>query len=448
MVLLLAQALRPDEMTGRLPGLVATSGAVVAAFAGYHLIAHGWLDAKWTLVASVALAVMAGWFALLLADIVEANHSNPAQWDFLAFWHWGTAATDGHNLFTATGLQSVELPIEPTMAYTEQITDAGFFYPPPTVFLFSPLGFLNYQDAYLFWMTLHACAALGAIYLLWTQLLDRRLVAGLFFGATLFLMLPGSEANMTFAQTNFLALLLMLLAWKDYPTRRAGMWIGLSILVKPFLVGLLIVPLLQRSSRTIQGVALSAAVSVVAFVLTFGLDTFIDYFTETPFRNSPRYVYYETVNQSLLAQLLRASGADEGSSFAGAYLVFILVAIAMLITVGSLVMRLGRDHKLLALSLALLTGLLLYPGTLSHGGALLVAPLLVLYSYERKGRDAIPWLTLTLALIAILVPESRIFYSFAMYWLACLAVAAQHADPRHPTRSRAVRGRRDQAISR
>jgi hypothetical protein len=386
---------------------------IIAAFAGYHF--RDRLDTGWRVV----LAAMLLLFALVgiwqMLSIVRNSIVDPPEWDFLNFWHWGSVAVQGYNIFDPAGMAAVELPVEPSQNYVEQVTAVGFFYPPPSIFLFMPLGLLSYKTAYGFWAGLHGLAAVAAIYLLWRNLLDRQYRPALGFAALLLFMLPASLATVWHAQTNFLLLLLVLLFWQDYPGPRAGVWLALAVLVKPYCVALLLLLLLARAWRAIGTVLLLALAFSLAFILFFGLPIFVRYFTASPIGKRPSIVFFEEVNQSLLAELLRLSNVD----FSVSYPLFLLIAMIVILVTVVLIWQLDKAHRNLSFALVLVMSLLLYPQTLVHYGTVLIIPLLVFYQYDRAYFIWTPLLSLLLALVLVLTPQDALFWAHLITWQAC-----------------------------
>ena len=89
-----------------------------------------------------------------------------------------------------------------------------------------------------------------------------------------------------------------------------GIFLALGFVVKPYLALIFIYPILARKWKLLI-VAIFSLVSVMFLSgLTFGFDVFKSYIIGNSLGNIPVYVYSESVNQSLLAVLLRSPFAS------------------------------------------------------------------------------------------------------------------------------------------
>ena len=103
-------------------------------------------------------------------------------------------------------------------------------------------------------------------------------------------------------------------------------------------------------------------------MLIIGPDTFFTYFTNNPTLRIPVKVFSEDVNQSLHAVLLRAKIISLETPIT--YL--ILTALILAITLLSAFYLLRKKQIELIWPVLLLSSLLIYPGTLSYYGVLLL----------------------------------------------------------------------------
>jgi hypothetical protein len=167
------------------------------------------------------------------------------------------------------------------------------------------------------------------------------------------------------------------------------------------------------------------SLAMLASLLVFGSETVVSYFTHNIASKLPDYAYTETINQSLLATILRMSGNFASASPVREPVYLALAALLLLIT-GLLISQLDFENSEIALGLTLLLGLLLYPVTLSHYCVVLSLVILICWRY-RNTLVAGPWLTAGLISGIYLLTSYRhgifSFYAIALLWIIFAAAA-------------------------
>jgi hypothetical protein len=181
--------------------------------------------------------------------------------DFIAFWSAARMAVEGHGLqaWNLHHLASVQFAAFPGLA-----GPTPWVYPPATLLLVAPLGYLSHGVAFLVW----TAVGLGAFFLALAPIISGRRYAW-----PLAVAFPGVSLGIAQGQTQFVvaalaggALLLL-----DRRLRWAGVLIGLLV-IKPQLAVLFPVILVaERRWRTFAVAALTALGAMAAGVLTFGL---------------------------------------------------------------------------------------------------------------------------------------------------------------------------------
>jgi hypothetical protein len=161
--------------------------------------------------------------------VVRSNSSHPPEWDFSVFWLSGRVAAQGMNFYEPEHYQEAARPLHPSKEFTEEILSVGFWYPPPSIFLFVPLGWFEIHTAILLWYIMNGSILVLAILLLWKIFLSQDGLVGLVLTMTLVLMLPSTRNNIQYAQTNFITLLTLLLFWRDRTRFRGGIWLALAL---------------------------------------------------------------------------------------------------------------------------------------------------------------------------------------------------------------------------
>ena len=164
-----------------------------------------------------------------------------------------------------------------------------------------PLGWFDIHTAYALWYLFHSAVLLLVIVMLWRLFQESNGVFGLLLTTVLVLLLRSTYSTISHGQVNLLALLFLLLFWRENGRLWGGVWLALGVLVKPVLVFLLLYPVLRRQWRVLTGVLVASILVSLLTILVFGLMRFFEYFTANPIANDmPEYLYTEPIDQSLL----------------------------------------------------------------------------------------------------------------------------------------------------
>ena len=327
----------------------------------------------------------------LLARLLVDAHT-PHIFDFACFYLDGRVALSGLDFYEPDNYRAVHWAIHWPVAYAVLLTrsadfeleilNVAFPYPPPTMLLFAPLGWFTLDAAHRIWL-----AVLGASLVLATWLLARyvlvaarRLDAALFALAVLVLS-PASLSNAYFEQTNWLLLCCAVLALAARGAGWRGLAAALAVIIKPLGIFAAAYLLLARQWGAALACALVLTSLLLASAALFSAETVLHYFRANPLAHLPAAVYWQDVNQSLSAVLLR--GLRESVPWRGSlasYWPFIvlggLLGVATLVACRA---ALRADDRAAAFCLLLVAALMLYPGTLVHYAVLLSLPMLLLY---------------------------------------------------------------------
>jgi len=375
-------------------------------------------------LAGTALATI-GFYTAAAITVMRANIANPPEWDFQLFWIFGRVAVRGLNFYQPEYLHQLLGPLRPSAEFMRELF---FFHPPPTMFLFVPLGWFDIHTAFLIWYCFN-CAILAIdIILLWRIFQRQAGLLGLLLTTALVLMLPATLWTISYGQTNFIFLLMILLFWMERDHPRGGLWLAIGIFAKPLLVFLPIYPLLRRHWRVLGGMIVALAVISLLSMVVFGPSTFANYFTGNPIVNSmPASLYTESVNQSLLANVLRLTDYDFSQSSPYTQPLFIILALLLTVSTAWLLYWIEQPQADWALALTLVLALLIFPKTLVHYSVLLLVPICLIWSqrHQLPGHvwSAIAFITLEYALINH--NGSAIFIAIALCWAILLGVAVR-----------------------
>jgi len=360
------------------------------------------------------LGIAASSLYLVISKII-AYMSALQEWDFSAFWIWGRAAAQGLNFYDPSSLHQIILPFSPSQSFIHEIINVGFWYPPQSILFFLPLGWLDIHTANLFWAIFNLAFLVLDIFLLWKIFGKSRNIANLCTLSAMLFLLGATRSTITHGQTNFIVLFFVLLIWLNITKSRSGIWIAMGLITKPIVGIFLLFSLLRRHWRVLLITFTTLFIISILTLIIIGPTTFSAYFVDNPSTRMPHEVYTEKINQSLLANILRLTKAEVvGKPMLNSYFLILgglIVGISFL-----LIYRIDEKYSYWALNLTLLTGLLLYPATLSHYGVLLIIPILFLYNIFFESLGKYSWiLVIFLSLVYALMAYS-IFLSIFLLW--------------------------------
>lgn len=361
--------------------------------------------------------------------IVRATYSriiNPPVWDFQCFWLHGNVVVRGLDFYEPQNYHDTaqSLNLNYDEGFSQETLDVGSLYPPMTMFLFAPLGWFDIQTAALLWYILQSVILVIDIFLLWKLFLGNFKLVGLAFTFALVLMFPPIIHNIVYAQLNFIVLFMLLLFWRDRQLTRSGIWLGIGIIVKPYLALLLVYLFVNRKWRTITSALLTLSLASLLSLIAFGSTTFFDYFTSNPVIRLPAWFFSELGNGSLYAIIWRLITRYLGSGSLGLVQpIFISASIILIAFTVWLVYQLGSSYDEWALAIILSLALLLYPDVGSNYCVALTAPLLLLWTNRKILLGGIwsvaAFITLESALFGYNSGWNNfVFISIALNWLA------------------------------
>lgn len=323
----------------------------------------------WIVYSFLFLGVLA---IFLKGEIYRINQ--PRVWDFTAFFVYGKVAASGYNFYLPENFHTVfntlNLPFQNSELtdFIESLVDVGFPYPPPTMLYFILLGYLSYSNALLIWSVLIVLFLFCAIYLGYKHFFIENKINGLLLVSILFLIYPMVKFNNICSQTNGLVLLYLFLMKRYSESKFAGILLALAFFTKPFMLIFGLYFLLSKKWEPIVYFIASALLLSGISILTFGGDTFMSYFFNNAAQRIPAWQFSEDVNQSLHAVLLRTNLISLDKPHY--YLIISAVLIVITILLSRFLIKKKLDDYVWAL--LLLVGLLVYPGTLSYYGVILL----------------------------------------------------------------------------
>jgi hypothetical protein len=331
--------------------------------------------------AAAAVAAGAGGISVL----VRTNTLHPPEWDMLIFWINGQVASRGHNYYDPALAARLAAPFHPSPEFVEVAVGMPFKYPPPSIFWFIPLGWFDIHTAAAVWFGLNLACLAAAIVILSRTFLGGLSGIGLLFTSALALTMYGTYSNIKTAQTVFLLLVFLSLAFRSRNNVRGGVWLALAILVKPFMAIVGVYALVFRKWRPLAGTAATLLATALASLVIFGRTVFTSYFA-VDFSAIPMSQYTELQNQSLLAWILRITHSPV--RFPLLYLILVaIIGATFLWRLGTA----GKRSEASGFALALTFALLVYPASLRSYSAALILPVLVLYKANLRWPAAVAY---------------------------------------------------------
>lgn len=418
-------------------GLIAAAAGVIAALILLGLNYYGRLVPAWRLAYGAFLVVIVLATVWRIIAAMRANVLQLPEWDFLGFWLYSRAALAGLDVYAPGAVGGLAAAFHPTATFSREIIDTGFWYPPPTLLLFAPLGVMELRPAYAMWYGFNAFVIAADIVLSWWIFMPRDRT-NLAATAALFLLLPGTLLTINAGQTNFLALGALLLFWVFRDSVAGGAWMAVATIVKPFLAILFVFSLLRRRiAVAAAGVAVLAALSLAAGAW-FGWSNVASYFHPGRYAMLPAWVYTETTNQSLLATILRFRHGEQLAS-PPHDAVYTMLALLLFALTCVLMLRLNGSNGEWSLALSILLSLIVYPTSQMFYSIMLIAPLLLLW----KHRSEVPYGTAIVAVVTCLayaLMRSEVFWATLLLWclVAAVALAVAVRGEASPVRVRAV----------
>lgn len=372
----------------------------------------------------LALILLYGTFHLgaMLAD----GYQHPREWDFPAFYLDAAVGASGMNVHEPDSFRAVaptvEIPVTLGDEFANEITNVGFLYPTPTMFLLLPMGFLEFHTAHALWIAFLALGLILAMVCTWRWIDGEHLsLRSLLLVGVLLVHLGPTWQTAEFEQTNYLNLALITLFLSSTNDRIRGVVAGLDPFVKPLMGFMFVGLILERRWSAVVTAVVTALGAFALSGLAFGFDSVASYFLSPPNGRLPPWVYTQDVNQSLLAGILRVTHETDSSRIGSGNPIFLLaaamLALPTLFVAGHLLRRGQRQGYALLLMLVLL----LYPSSLIHYAILTVVPVLFLLK-ECNGKMHLLLASIGGGLVLTLLDYS-VLLSDLLLWEICLLIS-------------------------
>ena len=319
--------------------------------------------------------ILSGVVSLIIAFFFKTlihTFSNILEWDFMCFYLNGKASVEGLSLYDPLSyvnvLSNIHLPFALSDSFVTGAIQTGVIYPPTTMLLLAPIGYLDLNTANIVWR----------IFVLGFMVIDIILINRIFklhkskwvqliLIIAIILIFPGSKGTIEVSQTNFFILFLILLIYKDPDNWKAGLYLAIAVIVKPIPVVWAIYFLVNRKWKPLLTFIISGLVIVFLSIMQLGFNNFMTYFTSPPVLRIPSASFSEDINQSINAVFSRISQQFSLDSISGSMNEIVIFATLILIVLASIAShKLSKTNTKASFLVFLPLSLLIFPGTLTH----------------------------------------------------------------------------------
>ena len=313
-------------------------------------------------------------------------------WDFLCFYLFGNVGISGSNFYDPHVFLQIyndlNLQNKGDGGFISEIVNVGFWYPPPSMFLFLPLGAFDLKTGYIIWQTMIIVFFISDILLLikynsfdTSPIHTKKLFYLLFISSIL--LFPNLLSSIQISQTVSIFLLFLILLINYLNSWKSGVFLAFLIILKPLAAIFGLYFLFFRKWKPLASLLITGSILMIITALYFGYSPFLEYLTSPPTKRIPVEVFYESTNQSLHAVILRLQLKLSG------YINFNIIKIAtyvisiliILITLYSSRI-IARKSKKLSFMIFIPMALLVYPNTLNSYTIILIP--VILYFFDQK----------------------------------------------------------------
>ena len=368
------------------------------------------------------IIVIAGLSFFLSFLIIRNDILNPHEWDFLCFYMYGKVAVKGLDFYINANylsvLKSVNLPFTPFHDFGSTL---NFQYFPPNIFYFVPLGFFDFNTANYIWLIINLTFLTVDVYLVYKMFFKNK---NLFFFLgllSLFLILPGTRSALNYEHNTFIFLFFLLLAWKDRDLPVSGVWLSIGMFTKPILALFFIYPILRRNWKAILTAIATAVIICLVTLLILGPSVFVTFFTNNPSLKVQNMDYIEWTNQSLLATILRITNYNFSYSTPLIHPLFIISALILCAVSFWIILKIENSMDGWAFAILTLLALMIYPGSISSYGPLLMPVLIFLFADGELLPSKIMFYSILIAVIFAIMFLSS-FVSYLILWTTLVII--------------------------
>lgn len=357
-------------------------------FSGFIFYAAGYKK-QYQLLGNNILKGVSLFLVVQLIYILSKTYFNIPEWDFLCFYLFGKTGISSADFYNPEVFSRVfselNLQLLTGKEFTDEIVKVGFWYPPHSMLLFLMLGLFDLKTGYTIWQTLILAFLLIDILLLYKKyyqhiIVDNRNKLLVFPLLIVILLFPNIEGSVYFSQTISIFLFFLLLLINSTDNWKSGVYLAILITIKPLAVFFILYFIVFKKWKAFRSLCFSGIVVLIVSLLFFGYQPFLTYLTSGPTNRMPPSVYYEDLNQSLNAVLLRL----KNSSFNFLNVKAIVFSTSFIVVVVTILSSriLAKLSPVLSFMVYIPMALIIYPASLVSYSILLLP--IILYLYNQK----------------------------------------------------------------
>lgn len=334
------------------------------------------------------------------------SYLNIPLWDFMCFYLFGNVGISGLNFYDPHAFMQVfnDLNLQSIVGdgLTHEVVNVGFWYPPPSMFLFLPLGIFSLKTGYIIWQTVIILFLLIDVLLIikWfpyklNSTYNKRITG--FLLAILILLFPSIAGSISISQTSSIFLFFLMLLLKYPDNWKSGIYLVLLIIIKPLAVFLGLYFLFYKKWKVLISCLITGCLIIGISSLYFGVNSFLIFLKSPPTNRIPLEIFYESTEQSIFAVLLRLQLRLYGYiNFQNIkILTYVLSIPIILITLYSSKL-LSKNNRILAFMIFIIMALLLYPNTLGSYMIILIPIMVYLLNQNPFRNNFVNWVFLFL----------------------------------------------------
>ena len=327
-----------------------------------------------TQITNIVLGILLFLLSSLFYDLFLTYLHIP-QWDFVSFFLFGKVGISHSDFYDPNIFMKFynTLDLQPRVngGFIPEIVNVGFWYPPPSMLLFLPLGMFDIQTGYFIWQTIIIVFLIADIFLLVkyfpisiNKIYNKNII--IYLSAILVLLFPSILSPMLYSQTISVFLFFLILLMLNLDNWKAGIFLTVLILIKPLAAIFALYFLLFKKWKVLGFFVLSGCTVILVSIFLFGYDSFIIFFKSPPTNRIPPEILYEPTSESLNAILLRLQLRISGYvNFKSIRIVASLLSIIMILITFYSSKMLAKKSNLLSFIIFIPMSLLIYPNTQS-----------------------------------------------------------------------------------
>ncbi len=360
-------------------------------------------------ITNIVLGILLFLLISLFNDLAQTYLHIP-QWDFVSFFLFGKVGIAHSNFYDPDTFMkfynTLNLQTRVNGGFIPEIVNVGFWYPPPSMLLFLPLGMFDIQTGYFIWQTIIILFLIIDIFLLVkyypieiNKIYNKNII--LYLSTILVLLFPSILSPMLYSQTISVFLFFLILLMLNLDNWKAGIFLTVLILIKPLAAIFVFYFLFFKKWKILGFFLLSGCLVIIVSIFLFGFDSFIVFFKSPPTNRIPPKLLYQLIIESLNAVVLRLQHKISGYvNFKSARIVTSFLSILIIfITLYSSKM-LAKKSGLFSFIIFIPMSLLIYPNTQSFY-ILLLLPVTVYLLIKKPFKNNILNLALIFFLYAI-----------------------------------------------